>query len=179
MSHSPTILKNVDPKPEALQAALRYIAEGRWTVDVERGVINGTRYHRPIGVRARNGYIVLTVRLANGKQAPVLAHRVVWMAAHQLTEFGMLNHRNGRKDDNRLANLEVTTTSQNRLHAVATGLVAVGARHHNAKLTEADVRRIRALRAGGARLRTIAQMFGVSEVNVSYIANGKVWTHVR
>lgn len=168
----------VQPKTEALEAALRYVREGRWAVDVERGTITGTRYGRLIGHKAPNGYLWATVRLDDGREVNVLAHRIVWAVARGVVDFGQLNHRNGRKSDNRLANLEAVTDSQNKLHAFATGLAPVGAGHHNARFIEADVLEMRRLRAEGMPLREIAERFGTSLSTVSGIAHRKGWAHV-
>jgi len=51
-----------------------------------------------------------------------------------------------------------------------------GERHHEAKLTEADVLEIRSLRPA-VTLVELAARFGVSTTNISDAANGKTWKH--
>lgn len=52
------------------------------------------------------------------KVAGIMAHRVVWLAEHGHIEDGHeINHRNRKRDDNRIINLEPVTRSQNILHA--------------------------------------------------------------
>ncbi len=46
------------------------------------------------------------------------------------------------------------------------------------KLTEADVRKIKALRAKGVFCKDLAAEFGISITQVSKIANGLIWRHV-
>lgn len=53
-----------------------------------------------------------------------------------------------------------------------------GETHTNAKLTEADVKAIRALRAEGMKLRTIAERFPVSYVAIYNVVSGRSWRHV-
>jgi len=52
-----------------------------------------------------------------------------------------------------------------------------GSRHGMSKLSDADVRRIRALR-GKRRQADIAVSFGISQSEVSDIQTGKRWRHV-
>lgn len=43
----------------------------------------------------------------------VLAHRMAWLFCHGSWPEGLLDHRNGDKDDNRIANLRETTIARN------------------------------------------------------------------
>lgn len=163
--------------PALLEAALRHVAEGEWIVDVERGQITGRRFNRPLGSR-KSRYVLLTVRLPDGREGGALFHRVVWAVAHGKTVFPELNHINGDKHDNRLANLEESNPRDNTRHAHATGLCAEGERHHNAKMTADNIRELRSLRADGWLLSDLASRYGVTKANVSYILKGKGWRHV-
>ena len=50
--------------------------------------------------------------------ARVAAHRIVWLAEHGFIPDGHdINHRNRKRDDNRIINLEPVTRSQNIRHA--------------------------------------------------------------
>ncbi len=54
------------------------------------------------------------------------AHRAVWLSVHPHTPDTMqINHRNGRRWDNRLANLEAVTPSSNVHHAWGHSYAAV------------------------------------------------------
>lgn len=53
-----------------------------------------------------------------------------------------------------------------------------GERHHKAKLTERDVREIVILLRNGSSQTECANMFGVDQGTVSYIAHGKSWSSV-
>lgn len=56
--------------------------------------------------------------------------------------------------------------------------VNVGATHGSAKLTEEDVRKIRAACKSGRTQRDVAEEFGIHQVNVSLIIRRKRWAHV-
>lgn len=53
-----------------------------------------------------------------------------------------------------------------------------GGSHPSAVLTEADVVAIRQARAGGEKLRSIAERYGLTTSYVWLVANGKTWKHV-
>jgi len=56
--------------------------------------------------------------------------------------------------------------------------VANGKMHHNAKLTPADIIRIREMRIDGMLQREIAETFDVSRITITDICGGRTWTHV-
>lgn len=111
--------------------------------------------------------------------------RVVWEAFVGPIAPGLqINHKNGVKDDNRLSNLEVVTPSENTLHGFRVlGRRPVsnprpGSMHGGAKLTEANIFEIVALRQSGLSQQKIANRFGITQAWVSRILLGKSWTHV-
>jgi hypothetical protein len=91
-----------------------------------------------------------------------------------------VNHVDGVKTNNRAANLEWVTRSENALHAFRTGLSdATGENNGFSKLTEPDVERIRSLVAQPNRpsYQNIAEQFGVTESNIRSIASRRSWNH--
>ena len=78
----------------------------------------------------RSGYIYVTM-CANNKARGFRLGRVVAAAFHGAPPSGKheVNHKNGRKDDNAAANLEWVTSSENQIHAIATGLQKPKRRH--------------------------------------------------
>lgn len=86
-----------------------------------------------------------------------------------------VNHKNGRKHDNRAANLEYLTPADNNRHAVATGLNQIqGEQHPNAKLRDHQVAEIRAkYRPRIVTMPSLASEYGVSLGTIEDILRGR------
>jgi hypothetical protein len=54
-----------------------------------------------------------------------------------------------------------------------------GERHHNARLTDADVLAARAARADGETIRSIARRYGISPGWMGDVLSGKAWSHLE
>ncbi len=86
------------------------------------------------------------------------------------------NHKNGIKRDNRLANLEWVTRSENMLHAFRTGLRSGEPR--NVKIPPSLVPSIRARAAGGESNKSLAAEFGVDRSSIENIVKKRTWAHI-
>lgn len=96
--------------------ALVAIARGELTADPDTGHVD---YHgKPAGCAISSGYIQVSVRrFASRGWVTIGAHRIVWMICNAPIPAGMvINHRNGRRWDNRLHNLELTSMPDNVRH---------------------------------------------------------------
>lgn len=90
-----------------------------------------------------------------------------------------VNHKDGVKSNNHVANLEWMSQAANLKHARDTKLnTCVGEGHHMAKITEATVREIRARLAAGEVGRALAAEYGLHPVTISNIGCRKSWKHV-
>ena len=134
--------------------------------------------------RNRRGYLQVGL-CRDGKLTTRLVHILVGTAFLWPRPGLETNHKNGDKIDNRLANLELVTHSENGLHAYRTGLrgpvgaaAQIGEQVHNAKLSENAVREIRGLRADGLSLTAIGERFGVSPRCIGRVLSGETWAHV-
>ena len=80
----------------------------------------------------------------------------------------------------RLDNLEWVTRAQNHAHAIKMGLwkPCRGESNGFSKLKEQDIETIRLLITHGIKQKYIAEFFGVTQENISYIAIGQAWTHI-
>lgn len=87
-------------------------------------------------------------------------------------------HNDGNPLNNHISNLRWDTKSSNQIDRRKHGTDMRGERHHNARLTEDDVREIRYLLAFGARVCDLARLYGVSTCPISGIKNGTLWTCV-
>jgi len=130
--------------------------------------------------KSQNGYLRITLHRDMLKKE-FAVHRLVMAAFVGPLPFGHeVNHKNGEKQDNRLENLEYITHSGNKLHSYR----VLGANHYkgsdapNAKLDEADVLAIRALRKRGWKLDRLANEFAIGKSTVCKICRFERWVHI-
>jgi lambda repressor-like predicted transcriptional regulator len=129
--------------------------------------------------RQRDGYLVVNLVIAPGKKRLFRVHRIV--AEHFLSpdpERKLVNHKNGKWDDNRVENLEWVSHRENSLHASSMGWLKRGTEHRFAKLTPDLVVAIRQRFAAGEKLRALAREFGMSRGSLSSVLRGDTWAHV-
>ncbi len=127
-----------------------------------------------------NGYVLIGFRY-KGKIKYILAHRAVWVCFNgDISKELEINHINGIRDNNRLSNLELVTSSENDLHAYnVLGRIPIrGEEVGNSKLTNKKVLKIRKLLKEGVLQYVIAKMFDVANITISNINTGRTWSHV-
>lgn len=118
----------------------------------------------------KNGYLQIVLR-RDGRMRAYYIHRLVCEAFHGHAPDGLeCHHLNSRRDDNRPENLAWVRPSENK----ACRSFASGGTNGQAKLTEDDVRAIRALLPATTN-RAIADLFGVRERTISDIRRGVTW----
>lgn len=103
-------------------------------------------------------------------------HRLVMLAFVSESDLHV-NHINGIKSDNRLENLEYCTRSENIQHAFKIGLIPKGQKHGQSKLTRACVERIKCGHHGITQ-EGVAEIYGITQQQVSRIRSGKQWKHI-
>ncbi len=129
-----------------------------------------------------NGYLRVHLRDDDGRTRNWMIHRLVLMAYHG-PECGLeCNHKDGKKDNNSLYNLEWVTHKQNMAHASQKGLLEPQAR----RMAEMNVERcsvpIKALDTDGREsmffhsLRE-AERRGFQHSEISRCLAGKAKTH--
>lgn len=166
--------------------AQEYIRLGLWIVDLERGLIYSARTKAPLRAQHSKGYRTYGITLPGGSRKtaraiPVRAARVIWESVHGPIPDGLeINHKNGDHGDDAIANLELVTNQENIDHSIRTGLkrVARGERARAAKLTEVQVREIRARLVAGESQTSVARRYGVTQGAVSQLHRGRTWAHV-
>jgi hypothetical protein len=122
----------------------------------------------------------LRVQLGNssGTQYSRYVHRLVAKAfIPNPDDKPEVNHVKQPKTNNDVTNLEWNTKKENHVHARLHRLKVHGRRVHTAKLTEENVREIRA-RDTNTTLTALANKFGVSIGTISKAASGDSWATV-
>lgn len=137
------------------------------------------RDYKPIdGTVMPKGYRYVCLRV-NGAPKTFQWHRLIMAAFHGTSDL-QVNHINGNKLDNRLANLEYVDGERNRLHAKSVlDAYPKGSRHPNSVLNEKDVRMIKVAIRAGIPDSEIAEIFGCTAANIYVIRKGRGWTHVK
>lgn len=117
-----------------------------------------------------------------GKNKSVRTHRMVASAFIANPEGKpYVNHINGIKLDCRSLNLEWVTHQENMAHAHDEGLMPSqkGDNNPRSKIDEFTARRIKKLALEGkVHQKKIAEMFGISQNQVSKIKTGAAWGHL-
>ena len=88
-------------------------------------------------------------------------------------------HLNGNPADNRVENLAWVPHIENMAHKKLHGTQTFGELHGPSKLTNDQVRAIRALLADGVPQKDIGAEFGVTEKAISAIKTGRNWKDVK
>lgn len=118
---------------------------------------------------------------------PMRTAKIHWLVAEAFlgkrTKGIEINHIDGDKSNNAVANLEYVTKGENFKHAIDIGLryplpPRPGELNGNAKLTACDVNRIRLLRSEGVKIRVLAEMFSIKQSTVKGIIYRRTWSCV-
>jgi hypothetical protein len=105
-----------------------------YRIDAAAGIVYGRR-GMPIRKKDSKGYLFV----CSGAGFVGTCHRMIWESVHGPIPAGLqINHINGIKTDNRLANLELVTPSENILHAYRHGLMTAGPRVNGRFITNVE-----------------------------------------
>ncbi len=124
----------------------------------------------------RKGYRVVNI-CSEGKRRTWLVHRLVALAFLGPEPDGHeVCHNNGKPDDNRAENLRYDTRKNNMRDCLKHGTHNRGEKQGLHKLTESQVKAIRAAyAAGGVSQYALASQYSVHVMNINLIVNRKSW----
>lgn len=129
----------------------------------------------------KDGYNVVSIRFGGKAQSTACRVHMLVAAAFIAPHPGngmLVLHRNGVRDDNRSDNLYYGTAKDNSDDAVRHGTKIRGEKQWFSKLTESDVRAIRA-NADGISQYKLAQRYGVKRTHIQRVLNRTSWAHVK
>lgn len=122
----------------------------------------------------KGGYRRYFIAYQDGRRKPVRAHRLVCEAFHgpRPSDRHFVAHGDGNRLNNHQSNLRWATVAENEADKDRHGTRAVGERHGMAKLSWADVVKIR---AADKSPRELAVEFGVVDWTIRDILAGRRW----
>jgi len=132
------------------------------------------------GDHSKSDYTKITL-VKNRKNKVFRIHRLVAITfIPNLENKREVNHKDGNKLNNNIANLEWVSPSENIRHAFNAGLsTQKGSKNNFSKLTEDQVKEIFKLAATSKFTQTeIAKKFKISRTTVSDIKNKKRWGYL-
>lgn len=127
-------------------------------------------------VRRANGYFHVQLCKGDGTRKQASIHALVaaaFLGPRPLKHD--VSHVDGDKANNSVANLRYESHSENCVRRRAHGTERIPS---SARLSEDQVRAIRAMRECGALQREIAEAFGVTQAHVSRVLSRRFWPHV-
>lgn len=129
----------------------------------------------------KDGYLHFTAWIRD-KNKRMSVHRAVLSAfAGVAPENTMCCHKDGNKTNNIIENLRWDTAKANVADAIAIGMdwgAKAGEKHPLAILSSSDVIRIREARLFGAKIKQLANSYGVSQSAIKNVYLGHRWKHL-
>lgn len=128
----------------------------------------------------KDGYYVFVYSIES-QRTTKRVHRVVAETFIPNPEnLPQVNHKNSIRNDNRVENLEWVSARDNMMHGIKYGNVKPTSGEINgmSKLTEDDVRAIRAAYEAGESYSEIATRYPVNTYTIHRIARRQCWRHI-
>lgn len=121
----------------------------------------------------RNGYGCFTMNKKDNS-----AHRLSWLlAGHTIPEGHLIRHKCRNRHCVNPEHLETGTYKENQMDRVRDGTDSRGEKHGQSKLTEDQIRAIRARHTENQR--GLAKEYGVSQRAIFDIIHRRTWKHLE
>lgn len=150
--------------------------------DIRRNVgEHSKKFGKVLTARVNNaGYLYVNLGIGGVVKSRYVHHLVAEAFHGPRPEDFIVGHGDDNKLNNRKDNLSYITPRENNLRAVQAGLLRPrrGESHAFAKLTEDDVRQIRARVAAGESQNALAREFKVARSAIYQVISGRSWRHV-
>lgn len=143
------------------------------------GNIYNKKGHRLVPQKA-GSYVCVDLPIGNGKFKKFTIHRLVATTFIKNDDNKpQVNHKDGNKHNNSVANLEWNTRSENQKHRFHKLLHShFGEKNTQAKLSKQNVIEIVKMRTSGIDLDSISSIFQVSKPTICDIMSGRSWSHI-
>jgi HNH endonuclease len=129
--------------------------------------------------RNSSDYSRITLIGTKSKYILCYAQCVIWLFFNGTYDENLqLNHIDGNKQNNSLANLEIVTRLQNAQHAVKLGLYKRGEESGKSDFTSNQIKEIKSLFSKGYKQIDISKKLKIHKSTVWRVINNKAWTHV-
>jgi len=165
------------------------ISKGEWK-DIEGfeglykvssfGMVKSLRNKKILSLRIYNGYVYVSMTDSKKYKRMKRVHRLVAKAfISNPKNLPQVNHLDGVKINNHVANLEWPNASLNMVHAYENGLMVSvkGEAHGSAKLSNGQVLDIREL-GKTKSVKEMSKIYGVVLTTIVNIINRKTWKHI-
>lgn len=128
----------------------------------------------------KDGYAEVSLWGTGKSTRPRGVHQLVYLAFHGAISDGLLvRHLDGNPVNNTPDNLALGTTRDNKRDSIEHGTHVKGSDLWSAKLTETEVREMRALYStGGISQKAIGRRYGIGQAQVSSIVRRESWAHI-
>lgn len=127
----------------------------------------------------KDGYKVVSLSVG-GLPRRYYVHRLVALAfIGPCPQDHIVNHIDGDRANPSAINLEYLSFQENGRHAAAIGVLPRGEKHGAAKVTDAQVRKIRADYADGVAQSVLRRQYGLAQSTMHHLVHGITWKHVE